>query len=688
MALALLAPLTSAQLTDLQSGRNFPTASAAFGNGRSENIDLGDVDNDGDYDAVVANGGDGAAQANGIYINNGGVQGGTIGTFSDQSATRFAGTPNDTSRDCELADFDADGDLDVYISNRGSTVNGGEVSRAYTNLGGLQFGAVGFYTETTDSFWGSLISVPTSDEVGAQDGKGPFKDYSCDCDFGDLDDDGDVDLFHSSYGPNIGGNRDSRIFFNDGTGVFNEHWPWVDPGADIQLHTLDFDLIDLDDDFDLDVFASSRDSQARVYRNNTNGGTGAGALFTDMTQSALINTGATLNGSNNYECEPGDVDGDGDMDMYMKNYDGGGGGNYDRILRNNGNFTFSKMNWIKGDPNVDENEIDFLDYDGDGDLDAFVANFSGTNWLYQSGLADGLTPAQGLLHRTGTTTGGSLASWSETPASGNGGTTLDGECGDMDGDGDTDILLANDQNQQNRYWENVLGVPDTHAPTFHHIESQGNKSDGSDTVLHVEVRDNASFYVVAYYDADLIYTVNGGAEHCVQMFYQGGETFRGVIPGAVNGNVAWRVEVTDDAGNKAVSSTFNYTQTSSSSSEWVGLGCGTQGIAGDPYLHITGSQTAGSTVTVNLTDAAPSAINALFLSASSTPVPFKGGTLWTFPVAVTINVFTDAGGQTLFQLAWPAGVPSGTQLFWQFAIQDGSNPTGLTISNAVRGTTP
>ena len=56
---------------DLQPGRNFPTVTNTFGTGRSENLDVGDVDHDGDYDVVVANGGDGSPQANVIYINDG-----------------------------------------------------------------------------------------------------------------------------------------------------------------------------------------------------------------------------------------------------------------------------------------------------------------------------------------------------------------------------------------------------------------------------------------------------------------------------------------------------------------------------------------------------------------------------------------------------------------------------------------
>ena len=54
-----------------------------------------------------------APQPNRIFINNGGAQGGTAGTFSQQTNTRFAGVPNDTSRDIEFADFENDSDFDL-----------------------------------------------------------------------------------------------------------------------------------------------------------------------------------------------------------------------------------------------------------------------------------------------------------------------------------------------------------------------------------------------------------------------------------------------------------------------------------------------------------------------------------------------------------------------------------------------
>jgi hypothetical protein len=679
-AVLLLAPVGLSQLTDLQPGRNFPTAAIQFGTtGRSENIDVADIDNDGDLDVGIANGGDGAAQPNDIHINNGNLQAGTEGTFTNESAMRFVGAPDDTSRDIEFADFDGDADLDIYISNRGSTVNGGEVSRAYVNQGGFELGTTGFYRENTGSFWGNLVSVPLADEAGVQDGMGPFRDFSCDCDFADIDDDGDLDLFHSSYGPNIAGNRDSRIFLNDGSGRFNEMWPWMAAGGDIQLHTLDIDLADFDGDYDLDVFASSRNSQARVWLNQLDLDTGSWASdpFIDVTQTSLLDTGSALSGSANYEAEFADVDGDGDFDVWVKNYTGVA----DDILENDGSAHFTKTSWITGDPTVDENEIDFIDFDSDGDLDAFLANFSGTNWIYQNGAAQGTM----MMPRAGTAGSGG----DETPTTSNGGTTLDGEVGDIDGDGDPDILLANDNNQPNRLWVNALGTPDTHAPTFQQITVQADKVDGSDTVIRAQVRDNSPYYIIDYYLGQLFYTVDGANETCIAMFAQRGQQFRAVIPGAINGTIAYRVEVTDDAGNTGVSGTTTYVQSSSGTPLWENLGCGTKGFQGFiPYLQMSGSQTGGNLVSFALTDARPSSLALTWLSFASTPFNAIGGTIYAAPLTTQVAFTTTSGGTRHVTTTWPAGLPPGVDHYWQVLVADVNSPHGLTMSNAVHGLTP
>jgi hypothetical protein len=174
IGVGLLVPPLAAQLTDLQPGRNF-VGSAEFGTSRSEAVAVGDCDDDGDLDVLVGNGGDGGPQANRIYINLGGLQAGTPGTFADESAPRFAGIPNDTSRDCEFVDIDADGDLDVHIGNRGTPANGGEPNRFYQNQGGAQVGTVGYYTEITNTAYGTLVSVPPEQQVLGGN-QGPFRD--------------------------------------------------------------------------------------------------------------------------------------------------------------------------------------------------------------------------------------------------------------------------------------------------------------------------------------------------------------------------------------------------------------------------------------------------------------------------------------------------------------------------------
>ncbi len=687
LACVLAAPATSAQLADLQPGRNF-AAEANFGLDRSENIDFGDADNDGDMDAIVGNGGDFGPQPNRIFINQGGLQGGSLGLFTEETAARFAGIPNDTTRDIEFVDIDGDGDLDVFAANRGTIVTG-EVSRFHINLGGVQGGTIGYFQEQTDSRWGTLVAVPANQQVFGGNA-GPFRDWSCDCDFGDLDDDGSQDLFFSSYGPDINGTKDSRIFLNDGAGVFNELWPWANATADTKTHTRDLDLADMDGDFDIDVVMSSRNSQARIYLNNLYDGI-SGSAFADITQFALLNQNVMNQGGSNIETEYGDLDGDGDFDIWWINWNG----LTDRVARNDGSIPGSVVvftqqnNWIMNDPHNDENEADFVDFDGDGDLDTFIANFSGSNWIYVSSLAQGLDPyTTGLFHRAGAS--GSLYAQGELPTGTPGAlTSLDGETADVDNDGDQDLAVSNDANQQNYLYRNVLGVPDTHAPTFFRLTQQADKPNGSETVIHAQLRDNTSYYVVNFYPTELVYTLDGGSPWTVPMRAQSSMQFRGVIPAQVDALVSYHVETTDLAGNSAVSDTVTFTQGDPPPGAFADLGGGLGGVSGIPALAGSGTLAAGSAGALALTQAAPTAATLLLVSLANTPTSFKGGTLSALPIAIGLPIATDGGGDwTLPWTAWPAGVPAGTELFFQAAVDDGAALQGVAISNLLRGTTP
>ncbi len=121
---------------------------------------------------------------------------------------------------------------------------------------------------------------------------------------------------------------------------------------------------------------------------------------------------------------------------------------------------------------------------------------------------------------------------------------------------------------------------------------------------------------------------------------------------------------------------------------WVDLGGGTSGINGPLTLDATGPLTAGSTTTLDLTNAPASAQLVGWLSFASAPFPALGGTIHAFPFSLQILPFADASGNWGVSLPWPAGVPVGTDLWVQFLAQDLSTFHGITVSNALTATTP
>ncbi len=96
---------------------------------------------------------------------------------------------------------------------------------------------------------------------------------------------------------------------------------------------------------------------------------------------------------------------------------------------------------------------------------------------------------------------------------------------------------------------------------------------------------------------------------------------------------------------------------------------------------------AATPASIGLSNAAPSKPAALFISLASTPVPFKGGVLQTVPLLLSLNVFTDAAGSFLLPFTCPS-LPSGLQIWFQFAIKDPAAINGTSLSNAVKAKVP
>jgi len=139
-------------------------------------------------------------------------------------------------------------------------------------------------------------------------------------------------------------------------------------------------LFDYDNDADLDVLVlqgrplgarsltPSTSGGHRLFRNDLSStGTASTLRFTDVTDRAGFAPGDYGMGAT-----VGDYDNDGDPDVYVTNY------GRNRLYRNNGDGTFTDVTSAAGEGLEDlrwSTSASFTDYDSDGHLDLFVANY-------------------------------------------------------------------------------------------------------------------------------------------------------------------------------------------------------------------------------------------------------------------------------------------------------------------------
>jgi hypothetical protein len=273
-------------------------------------------------------------------------------------------------------DYDGDGKLDVYFAT-GNTLPLSDLpaasNRLYKNLGGWKF-----RDETEPSGLG-------------------FHGYCHGITVGDIDNDGDSDVFLSNYGGDV-------LYLNNGNGRFSD----VSQAAGIQRSgtwSSSAAFIDYDGDGDLDLYVSRygdwaypRDDQFcgdekrrirrycppatlkpvkhTLFRNNGD------RTFTDVTDKA----GLGRADGHGFAAVAADLDGDGKTDLYVAN---------DRdphfLYLNNGDGTFRDVSEDSGAAYDIEGRaqagmgVDAEDIDGDGRPELFVTNFwNEYNTLYRN----------------------------------------------------------------------------------------------------------------------------------------------------------------------------------------------------------------------------------------------------------------------------------------------------------------
>ena len=317
-----------------------------------------DYNNDGHLDIYLVNSGTldptselhrSSNDMNVLYRNKG------DGTFVDATVEAGLQQNHGYGMGCLAADYDNDGDADLYLTNFGR-------NQLYRNNGN------GTFTDVTS-------------HVGVGDGN-----WSVSASFGDFDLDGYLDLYVANYldyqletahacflggvhiycGPHeYPGARDT-LYRNNGDGTF------TDVTTRAMLHNTGKGLgvlfTDYNNDGYPDIFVANDAVPDFLYQNNKDG------TFTDIATTAGVAYNSEGRATASMGIAAGDYDNDGVQDLFVTNFSL----EINSLFRNDndGFYTMTTFEAGLADPSFSKLGFgtQFIDTDNDGTLELFVAN--------------------------------------------------------------------------------------------------------------------------------------------------------------------------------------------------------------------------------------------------------------------------------------------------------------------------
>ncbi len=314
----------------------------------------GDYDGDGWLDLYVVGG---SAAPNRLFRNRG------DGTFDEVGRQAGVDLSGQISVGPSFVDFDGDGYLDLFVGALVCPQKTGFCDGVRT----AQRGQIRLFRN---------LGNGTFEDVTERSGLRATRD-TFSASWGDVDGDGDLDLFLTHWGEFRPPGSSEHLWRNNGDGTFTDIS--VPSGITAaytfstgEIGDLSFtgNFADLDSDGWLDLLVAGDFRQSKVFRNQ-----GAGQ-FTEITD-------ATISDENGMGAAVGDYDNDGDLDWFVSSIwdpdqDNRGNNWYvsgNRLYRNRGDGSFDDVTDLAG---VREGywgwAATFADFNNDGWLDLFHVN--------------------------------------------------------------------------------------------------------------------------------------------------------------------------------------------------------------------------------------------------------------------------------------------------------------------------